>query len=269
MKSMFTLTAGLAGLLLAPVTAGAAEQHPEVIRALAAQGIEVKRSFPAASGLRGWLLATEGEYSIVFTTADGKTLLSGTLFDASGRNLTALYAERYVPKPDYREAFAELERAVLIPEGTLAAPKSTVYVIFDPNCPYCHALWLALQPYHKAGLQVRWLPVAYLRPTSHTKAAAMLEADDPTREFRRIMEGFGGNDAAYSGRNVSPDARAILAGHARIMRRFGLRGTPAIIWKDRQGRIQVRRGMPRLSELAAITGLPEQPQRDPRVARFQ
>ncbi len=269
MKSKSALAAGLAGLLLAPVAAGAAEQHPEVIRALAAQGIEVKRSFPAASGLRGWLLASEGQYSIVFTTADGKTLLSGTLLDASGRNLTALYAERYVPRPDYREAFAELERAVTIPEGTLAAPKSTVYVVFDPNCPFCHALWLALQPYEKAGLQVRWLPVAYLRPTSHTKAAAMLEAENPTLEFRRIMEGFGANDAQYAGRTVSDRARRVLEANARIMRAFGLSGTPAIVWRDGKGRVQVTRGMPRLPELAAITGLPEQPQSDPRLARFK
>ena len=268
MRSRPTLAAGLAGFLLAPVAAGAAEQHPEVIRALVARGIEVKRSFPAVSGLRGWLL-NNGQDFIVFTTADGKTLLSGTLLDARGRDLTALYAERYVPKPDYREAFAELERAVTIPEGTLAAPRRVIYVVFDPNCPFCHALWLALQPYERAGVQVRWLPVAYLRPTSHTKAAAMLEADDPLQEFRRIMEGFGENDARYATRTVSAEARRVLDAHARIMRAFGLRGTPAIIWRDAKGEVRVSRGMPRLPELAAITGLPEQPQRDPRLARFK
>ncbi len=44
---------------------------------------------------------------------------------------------------------------------------------------------------------------------------------------------------------------------------------PGIVWKDKQGKVQVKAGMPRLPELAAITGLPGQKIDDPSLARFR
>jgi thiol:disulfide interchange protein DsbG len=46
-------------------------------------------------------------------------------------------------------------------------------------------------------------------------------------------------------------------------------GTPGIVWKDKKGKVQVKGGMPRLSEFAGITGLPEQKIDDPALARFR
>jgi thiol:disulfide interchange protein DsbG len=247
----------------------ATDMQPNVIKTLVSRGIQVEKSFPATSGLLGWLLTNGGEYSIVFTTADGKTLVSGDLFNERGENLTALYAEKYIPKPDYSDAYGELEKSAYIPEGELANPKNIVYVVFDPNCPFCHLIWTALQPYQQQGLQVRWVPVAYLRESSGAKGAAMLTAKDKTGALGKIMQGFGKNDAEFAKLKVDAETQKILDHNSQLMRSFRFSGTPGLVWKDKQGKVLTKHGMPRLSELPQITGMPEQPQTDPRLARFR
>ena len=53
------------------------------------------------------------------------------------------------------------------------------------------------------------------------------------------------------------------------MERFGAQGTPALVWKDGAGKVRVMTGMPRLSQLPAITGLPAQKNDDPELAEFR
>jgi thiol:disulfide interchange protein DsbG len=54
-----------------------------------------------------------------------------------------------------------------------------------------------------------------------------------------------------------------------LMGRFGMSGTPALVWKDSAGKVQTHLGLPPLSKLPAITGLPEQKIDDPELARFR
>jgi len=260
----------LPALLLLWQGAGAAEpEYPAVIRTIMGHGIQVEKSFPAASGLTGWVITDGQEFSVVYTTPDGQTLLHGNLIDTRGMNLTAMDAQSHIPRPDYTEAYAALAGAESVTEGAVENPVRTVYVFFDPNCPFCHAAWSALQAYEKKGLQVRWIPVAYLRDSSAPKAAAMLEAEDRTAAFRRIMADFGADDGKWNGRPVGPDSVAALKANAALMSRFGFRGTPSFVYRDAEGVVQVKNGMPRLAEFAEISGLPEQPQSDPRLAQFR
>jgi len=53
------------------------------------------------------------------------------------------------------------------------------------------------------------------------------------------------------------------------MDRFGVSGTPGLVWKDGKGRVQVKTGMPRLPQLPAITGLPAQKNDDPELRDFR
>ncbi|MDE2090209.1 MAG: thioredoxin fold domain-containing protein [Gammaproteobacteria bacterium] len=62
-------------------------------------------------------------------------------------------------------------------------PRLLLQVFFDPNCPYCHRVWEYLKPYEKAGLAVRWIPVAFIKPSSMDKAVAILAAKDPAQAF--------------------------------------------------------------------------------------
>jgi len=258
-------------LLAAAAGASAAETYPKAIQGVVDKGVKVVKSFPAASGLTGWILSQGGRYSIVYTTADKKTLLAGALIDENGDNLSSQYEDKYVPKPDLSSLFHELEKSAYVTEGTSKDPKNVIYVFFDANCPFCHYTWKALQPYEKAGLQVRWIPVAMLGPTSLPKALEVMSASDKTAAFRKLEENHGKPWTAPKNATeaAQPTITASLRKNEELMDKFGIAGTPGVIWKDKQGKVNVKGGMPHLSELPAITGLPEQKVDDPALAKFR
>ena len=167
--------------------------------------------------------------------------------------------------------FATLEKTDAVVEGA-AQPKRVLYVFWDANCYYCNLTWRALQPYEKAGLQVRWVPVAYQKDNSAALAAAVMGARDRVAALRENETRYrpktydGGIKAAAK---VPADFAIQLEDNMTLMGRFGMSGTPALVWKDANGRIRTNLGLPRLSELPAITGLPEQKIDDPELAKFR
>lgn len=260
-----------ASLLVTASGRVAAEEYPKPIQIAVNAGVKVVRKFPAQSGLTGWVLLQAGRHSVVYTTADRKTLLAGVLVGESGDSLSAQYEEKYVPKPDTGAMFQALEKSSYVVEGQATNPKSMVYIFVDANCPFCHYTWMALQPYEKAGLQVRWVLVDTLGPTSMPKAIEVLAASDRTAAFRKMEENHGKPWTASA--QLSEAAQSAVAAQIRrngeLMAQFGLSGTPAIFWKDKAGKVNVKAGMPRLSEIPQITGLPDQKVDDPALARFR
>ena len=260
---MVMLTASTAGL--------AAEDYPKAIQGVVNSGVKVIKTFSAASGLTGWVLEKDGQHSIVFTTTDKKTLLVGGLIGENGESLSAQYESTYIPKPDMSGLFQALEKSSYVIEGTTKNPKSVIYVFVDANCPYCHYTWKALQPYEKVGLQVRWILVATLGPTSMPKAIEVMAATDKTAAFRKMEENQGKSWAPSE--QWSESAKPVIAKNIRrngeLMMKFGIAGTPGVVWKDRQGQVNVKGGMPRLSEIPGITGLPEQKIDNPELAKFR
>lgn len=249
----------------------AAENYPKPIQQAVDAGVKVEKTFPAASGLTGWVLSQGGQYSVVFTTSDKKTLIAGALIGENGENLSSQYEEKHVPKPDLSTLFQELDKSSYVVEGTVQNPKKTIYIFVDANCPFCHYTWTALQPYEKAGLQVRWILVATLGPTSMPKAIEIVAAQDKTAAFRKMEENHGKSwtPSAKASASTSPDTAASIRKNTELMTRFDIAGTPGVIWKDANDKVNVKGGMPRLSELPGITGLPEQKIDDPALAKFR
>lgn len=247
------------------------DSHPPAIQEAIDAGMTVEKSFPAASGLTGWVMAQGNEHTIVYTTADKKTLLVGMLLGVGGENLSARYQEEFIPKPDFSALYGELGKSTYVMEGPTDNPKNMLYVFVDANCPFCHFVWRALQPYEAVGLQVRWILVDTLGPTSMPKAIEVLAASDKTAAFRKMEENHGKPWNARPGMSAQdhPEIAALVRENNELLVRFGLRGTPGIVWKDEKGDVQLKAGMPRLSELPAITGLPEQKLDDPALAQFQ
>jgi thiol:disulfide interchange protein DsbG len=219
------------------------------------EGIKVEKSFSAASGLTGWVVSQNNRYFVVYTTADKKTLVAGNLIGEDGRDLSAAYAEKYIPAPDHTAAYQALADASVIKEGEGRQGVHPLYVFFDPNCPYCQKLWQALQPYERAGLQVHWVPVAYLGPTSLPKATRMLVATDRTAAFREHMQRFGQNRVAPADVKGSAESAQALERNLALMHRFGIEGTPGLVWRENAGKVRTLVGMPPVSALPGITGL--------------
>jgi thiol:disulfide interchange protein DsbG len=100
----------------------------------------------------------------------------------SGMVMCAALAQGAKPR-DFSALFATLEKADAVVEGA-AQPKRVLYAFWDANCYYCNLTWKALQPYEKAGLQVRWVPVAYQKDNSAALAAAVMGARDRVAALR-------------------------------------------------------------------------------------
>jgi len=172
---------------------------------------------------------------------------------------------------NFPELYAVLEKADAVVEGPAQA-KRVLYVFFDANCWYCHLTWKALQPYEKAGLQVRWVPVAYQKDNSGALAAAIMGAKDRVAAMRenetryRAKSYDGGIKAAAK---VPADLAIELEENMTLMGRFGMSGTPALVWKDSKGAVRTHLGLPLLSKLPEITGLPEQKIDDLELAKFR
>lgn len=241
---------------------------PAALQLVLQSGLRVEKQFPAAGGLTGWVLAQgPGKYLVVYTTADGEYALAGSLLSASGENLTQKYTEQHVPKPDYDKHWAKLEASAYVIEGAKGKDvKSVIYSFMDPNCGYCHMAWKAFQPYEKAGLQIRWIPVAFLAQDSLPKAAALLSAPDKDAALASLNANFGKPSTVAA---PSAELKQKVEANSRLMAELGFQGTPATLYKDAAGKVAVVEGMPRLSQLPTITGLPPQQINDPDLARFR
>ena len=243
---------------------------PEPIQHLKNKGLDIVRQFPVGAALTGWVVSYEGSDMIVYTTADGEFLINGVLLDAQGNDLTEGHQKSWLPQPGWDD----LAGSHFITEPNLAAnekvAKSTIYMFYDANCPFCHLAWVALQAYRQVGLEVRWIPVAYLKPDSRDKAAALLSApkNQQAALLEKSMQAFGTKNADL-GKAPSNQDKEQLQANMNLMQSLGLNGTPGWVWLDAEGEMQTHSGMLRLPKLPSVTGLPAQKQTEPTLMRFR
>ena len=162
----------------------------------------------------------------------------------------------------------QLGESAWIGDGREGAPRK-VYVFTDPNCPFCNKLWADARPWVDAGkVQLRHVMVGILTPTSAGKAAALLADKDPVAALDAYERAHvvGNAKTLASGRprplgdaglkplaSVPPALQARLNANADLMASYRLQATPALVWKDAKGELQMRQGAPEAG-LAAIFG---------------
>jgi thiol:disulfide interchange protein DsbG len=272
-----TLLAGAMTMPLAHAATAAAASDavamPKALTKALHDGLKLEKSFHAAGGMNGFIVSSgPGKNMVVYSPPDNSVLIAGKMVDDKGNDLSEQYLDQYGPKADYSQFGKRIESAPAIVEGaTGSAVKSTIYVIMDPNCIFCHLVWKALRPYQAAGLQVHWIPVAFQQPSSAGKAAALLESKDGAALLRKgetsyveEKESLGIDEVP-----VSAASKAKIDSNAALMADLGFRGTPTILYKDKSGKFTAVEGMPKLGQLPEITGLPEKSITDAELQRFR
>lgn len=245
-----------APLALAATSPKGANPDGPAVQFLESKGVTIDARFSVPSGLRGYAATMpNGEHGVFFTTSDGKLLIFGTLVDMHGKNLTQEYRNAYVQKPMNRKYFSHLEKAHWIAAGA-KNPKRIVYAFIDPDCPYCHEFWEAARKAYSKGLQVRYVVVGILGNSSVNKAAAIMGAKDPAAALEKNERGFKNHSGAIAPVTHMPDKiHDLIAAHNQLMQKFGLDGTPGLVWKDAQGNLQTSNGLPPEPQLQKIFGL--------------
>jgi len=177
------------------------------------------------------------------------TLVTACLLISAG-NLTAAAAENPSKAGARQKAaasmLADINQATWIRDG-----KSThvMYVFFDPNCPYCHKVFEMLRPQVQRGeVELRWVVVGKLMATSTGKAAAMLEAKDPTEALYRNERGFSQETGSFGGIEEEPAPREEtlrqLNTNLALLNRSGFDAVPALLFRTKDGKADIIRGAP-------------------------
>lgn len=152
-------------------------------------------------------------------------------------------------------AFAEASREIQVYNsvkqtdwffgGKRNAPHSA-YVVMEPNCYYCHRMFISLLPYLNSGqFSARWVVGAFSGASSKGKAAAILKSRNPYKSLKINEEQYDkimGQGGITGDPQVDQQIRARLNRNNRFISRFGL-GTPLMIYRDREDKIHVVEGL--------------------------
>lgn len=130
--------------------------------------------------------------------------------------------------------------------------KHELYVIAEPNCSACHYLYQSIRPYIGNGtLKVRWIMVAFLKPSSLSKAATIISSRNPANALDNDESNF--NAATETGGivpadNIYSDAKAAILENTTFMRNSGFKRTPIIIFKSTARGAEILRGAPQQNQ---------------------
>lgn len=143
----------------------------------------------------------------------------------------------------------------------------SLYVFFDPNCPYCTDLWrtvLTVKPNTGAkpaevqkaeffsSVPAVWIPVAYLNDTSLGKSAALLRANS----YAAIDDHFQTINTKNKQNGIQPvvptEAEKVALTHAKVLWLELGGATPLTVYRNKAGNTQLFMGVPSDRELAEL-----------------
>ena len=132
----------------------------------------------------------------------------------------------------------------------------TAYVLFDPQCPHCGALWNASLPLQKK-VKFVWIPVSLMNPKSTLQGAALLTAANPV-ELMIAHESalLAGNGGMVADANPTADAQAFIKSNTQLFNSLGATSVPYIVAKNaRSGEVVTNSGAMQTPALATFLGI--------------
>ena len=217
----------------------------------------------------------------VYITSDGSAIFAGVLLNGGPQNNAAsgdtsgdgkpVATSRAKGNPNARFAMdghfegtpppviQYVDKLAGFREGK-GAPGDTVYIFFDPRCPYCRAAYNGTRTHVRQGATIKWIPVALLgrrEPTPDGKyldqkgmrlSATILQNDDPAF-LERVLGRKEPIETAPAGATVNNllDNEKMMTLLFQASPDSGDAGVPAALYLDH------RTGIARLT-----TGLSEQ-----------
>jgi len=155
---------------------------------------------------------------VVYVSADGRYLFSGTLIDlVTQENLT----ERMLAGQRLKTLNSVPEDSMIVyePESEV---KHTLTTFTDIDCPYCRKMHREMALLNRMGIRVRYMlfPRTGVASPSYEKAVSVWCADDQQAEMTKAKSGAIPEMAVCD----NP-----VREHMALARRLGLRGTPYTI----------------------------------------
>jgi thiol:disulfide interchange protein DsbG len=232
--------ASTASTIAVPATVAA------TIAKLADGKAKVLRAFKAPSGLIG-IAVTEGpgRNDIVYASPDGAYVFRGVIIGSDGSNITRREAAQFLPKPPTAaENFAALKKTHTYLWGHANAKKE-LWIVFDPNCIYCHKTFESLKKYVGDDiLKVHIIQVGFLKPSSLGKAAAILSSKDPAAALTKdeLKFNVSGEEGGITPNMSDAEAVHEVRENNAWMTAQEIRGTPYLLYRNTKGKPQAVAG---------------------------
>ena len=240
------ITTGL--VALATLVAVAQSPAEQVILKAAKNQVIIVKQFPSIGNLVGFVIspkAQKNQKTIIYAAKDGQYMIAGSVIDNKGVNITQADYKKYVTDAMAPKVIMAAQKTSWFAQGNPNAPHQA-YVIVEPNCIACHMLHQELMPLIKSGkLYVRWIMVAFLKPDSKAKAAAIFQAKDPAKALDTDQQNFNAKTEEGSiqpAKDIDAKSKANLKANFDFMQKYGFIATPVIIYKDSDGKAQITRG---------------------------
>ncbi len=132
----------------------------------------------------------------------------------------------------------------------------TVYVMFDPQCPHCGALWNASIPLQKK-VKFVWIPVSLMNAKSTPQGAALLSSANPVEAMTAHENALlGGGSGMSASSSMSPETEAAIKTNTQLFNSLGATSVPYIVAKDaRTGKVVTNSGALPTAALTAFLGV--------------
>ncbi|MFN3504795.1 MAG: DsbC family protein [Caldimicrobium sp.] len=161
--------------------------------------------------------------AIIYTDSTGKFLISGNIIEiGTKKNLTsdrlALLNKRILNA----EQMKELEKVVAF---TWGKAEKYVYLITDPDCPFCKQAESILEDLVSKGLisvRVILFPLEQIHPQAKEKSISIL-CDN---------KGYEGLKSGYLSKNQCEKGKAKVEESINVAQKIKVRGTPTFIFPD-------------------------------------
>jgi thiol:disulfide interchange protein DsbG len=216
--------------------------------------------------------AASGSIQTFYITPDGQAAIAGLMFNTQGQNITMgqvmtlLQSDPQALEAANRlQADAEkqsLQKSQLTPQQQLAKAEAVldaidttnwfrlgvedapiVYMVLDPNCPWCERSMQLLAPLVGQGqIQLRLIPIGLLADTSLAKAAAIISSPNPGEALQRYE---GRAKSGPPANTVTQDSILLVRQTEQFTRDYELEGTPHFVFRGFDGVPRIIRGMPR------------------------
>lgn len=206
-----------------------------------------------------WLASKDNATQVIFTTLDGRGLLTnGFLFDQDGNVVTEqemadvnsdepsivnqkVEEFKAVTRPAIEEPSVKLWRDLAytpyISFGSADAP--VLYMFADVRCPFCKKLWKQFEPYVDRGdIQVRVVLVGILGDMSVQMGAQVLSEVDQQGAWLRIA-----NDSyKYDRSRGAQGYDEVINNNTMLMEKWKMTSTPFSVYKNKFGKVMMLRG---------------------------
>ncbi len=171
--------------------------------------------------------AIEADGELVYLSKDGRFFIQGTAIDLENRvNLNNTQKAKWnsLKAPMRKADVASLKEKDMV---VYKAPdeKHVITVFTDIDCGYCRKLHRERQDYLDRGITIRYL--AFPRAGLASSSAKKLEGIWCSADRQTAM-----TDAKLNQKFSKATCNNPLAEHMKLVRKFGLGGTPSIILED-------------------------------------